>query len=278
MKKLLYLATVVALCAAPLYSKDKKEAPKSATVMEWPPDRPALRFTFGTFKEMGSYGPQKTYSSEVTIQNLWDKPIESASFSVFLIDSSQVRIGESGLSVSKLGVGETIRTTVVFSTNGTPATLKLDPRETPAGLGPPKPAHKITLTVYSVPPGAQLTVDGKPSGTTPIQVEFTDGQHNLEFTKEGFASGKFVHNVGPQDASGGNVTVELAGLTHDTVELRDGSTIIGDVQHVDAQSVVVTVAGQDMSYPRNQVKKMLLIEREPPPAQPPSPKRATNPR
>jgi hypothetical protein len=278
MKTCLRLAILLALCAAPGYSKDKKDSPKSSTVMEWPPDRPALRFTFGTFKEMGSYGPQKTYSSEVTIQNLWDKPIESAAFSVFLIDSSQVRIGESGLHVSKLGVGETIRTTVIFSTNGTPATLKLDPRETPAGLGPPKPAHKVTLTVYSVPPGAQLTVDGKPAGMTPIQVEFADGQHILEFTKEGFAHGRFVHNGGAQDASGGNVTVELAGLTHDTLELRDGSTIIGDVQRVDAQNVVVTVGGQDMTYPRNQVKKMLLIEREPPPAAPPSPKRATNPK
>ena len=47
-----------------------------------------------------------------------------------------------------------------------------------------------------------------------------------------------------------------------TVELRDGTVVNGDVQYIDATSVVVTVGGEGQKFPRNQVKRILLIERE----------------
>ena len=102
----------------------------------------------------------------------------------------------------------------------------------------------------------------------PIQVKVTVGRHALEFSKEGFNTGHFVWNVTPNDVSGGMVTYELGGLSFDTVELRDGSAITGDVISLDGSQVVVRVGGELRPYERNRVKRILLVEREaaPPPA------------
>jgi hypothetical protein len=68
--------------------------------------------------------------------------------------------------------------------------------------------------------------------------------------------------VTPSDVSGGMVTYELGGLNYDTVELRDGSTITGDVISVDGAQVVVRIGGELKPYERNRVKRILLVERE----------------
>lgn len=237
--------------------------------MEWPDNgSPALRFTFNPLQEFGSFKNQKTYTSEVSAKNLWSKTIDHAEFVVLVFDAEQARVGEGYIRIASLAPGETSKFAVTFSTIGVPTRMRLEPRDVPAELGPPKPPHVIGVTIYSVPPGALLRVDGKEVGNTPIQVQLGDGQHVLEFSKEGFAVGHFTHNIGPNDVSGGNVTVELAGLNHDMVELRDGSTIVGDVQSVDAAHVVVTVAGEDRKIERNKVQKILLIQREAPAPQP----------
>lgn len=253
------------------WAKEKKPPvpPASPVMMQWPETgAPVLRFAFTPFQQMGAFANQKTYTTEVTVQNLWSKTIESAEFQVLVFDADRARVGETWLRISNLAPGEVSKQALNVSTVGTPQSMKLEPRNVPAEFGPPKPPHVISLTVYSVPAGASLKVDGKEAGVTPIQVQVGDGQHVMEFTKEGFALGRMIHNVGPSDVSGGSVTAELAGLTHDTVELRDGSTVIGDVQSVDASKVIVTVGGQDREFERNEVQKIMLIQREPPPPQP----------
>ncbi len=127
------------------------------------------------------------------------------------------------------------------------------------------------MTVNSVPQGATLRIDGADAGETPKIVKFTLGKHVLEFVKEGFSNGKFPVEIGPDDVSGGSVTFELGGSTHDTIELRDGTVLGGDLLSMSATELVVRVGGKDVTYDRNQVKNILLIEREPtqtPPIQP----------
>lgn len=55
------------------------------------------------------------------------------------------------------------------------------------------------------------------------------GKHMLEFSKEGFNSGKFPLGMSSHDASGGSVSYELGSAAHDTIELRDGSVLSGDL-------------------------------------------------
>ena len=53
----------------------------------------------------------------------------------------------------------------------------------------------------------------------------------------------------------------VIGVSHDTIELRDGTIIEGDVESVDAQNVVVEVGGKAQNLDRNQVKRILLVQR-----------------
>jgi hypothetical protein len=68
--------------------------------------------------------------------------------------------------------------------------------------------------------------------------------------------------VTPDELPGGSITVELGGLSRDTVELRDGSVVLGDVISVSMTQVLVRVDGREQTYDRNQVKKVMLVERE----------------
>jgi hypothetical protein len=88
------------------------------------------------------------------------------------------------------------------------------------------------------------------------------GKHLLEFTKVGFNAGEFPMEVGPDDVSGGSVSYELGTSAHDTIELRDGSVLTGDLVLVSGMDIVVHAGGNDQRLNRNQVKQILLIERE----------------
>jgi len=67
--------------------------------------------------------------------------------------------------------------------------------------------------------------------------------------------------IGSDDASGGSVSYELGASAHDTIELRDGTVLSGDLQSISATEVVVRAGGKDLSYDRNQVKRITLVER-----------------
>lgn len=97
---------------------------------------------------------------------------------------------------------------------------------------------------------------------TPIAAQLVPGSHTLTFTKEGYNPGTFPMVIAPDQLSGGSVSFELGSAAHDTIELRDGSVINGDLQSVDATQVIVMVGGNAQKFDRNQVKKVLLIERE----------------
>ena len=80
----------------------------------------------------------------------------------------------------------------------------------------------------------------------------------LDFNKSGFSPGKFPFEIAPDDASGGSVSFELGTSAHDTVELRDGSILSGDLVSISGMDVVVKVGGNNQSLSRNQVKRKLF--------------------
>jgi hypothetical protein len=55
--------------------------------------------------------------------------------------------------------------------------------------------------------------------------------------------------------------------------LRDGSVLNGDVESVSATEVVVRTGGTMHHLNRNQVKRILLVERDPAPSEMPPPKK-----
>ena len=238
-----------------------KEQP--VQTLTWPEaGTPILRFTFGKFKEVGSLANQRSYVTDTTAENLWSKPIPDASFLLYLYDKNKTRIGEGYISVSNVGPGQVIRFQTTIGASGTPVSVSLFARSLPAALGPLAPPKKVSLTINSVPQGAQFKVDGADMGTTPKIVQLGVGKHTVEFSKEGFNAGTFPVEIAPDDASGGSVSYELGASAHDTVELRDGTILSGDILSMSATDVTVRVGGSPQSFDRNQVKRILLVQRD----------------
>jgi hypothetical protein len=229
----------------------------------WPESGvPVIRFAFSKFKEVGGIGGERTFMTETTAENLWTKVISNANFSLYLYDKNKVRIGEAMLAVSNVRPGETVKFQTTVALSGPPASLSLAAKYLPPEFGPAAPPKVISLTVNSVPQGATLRVDGADVGQTPKMVKLTIGKHMLEFSKEGFNNGRFPMEIGPDDASGGSVSYELGASAHDTIELRDGTVLNGDLLSISANEIVVRVGGKDMTYDRNQVQKVMLVQRE----------------
>lgn len=218
----------------------------------WPPENPGLKLTFDKFRQEGSYVGQGTYVTDVTVENLTDKEISRAAFTVYFLDKNKTRIGQGTMQFAELDPHQSIKMQFVFNSMGMPASLTLS-----AKMGP----KTIPLKIVSVPEGAKLKVDGQDSGITPVVARLTVGSHQLELTKDGYATGNTPVEVTADELPGGSITIELGGLSRDTVELRDGTTLLGDVISMSMTEVVVRTDGKDQSYPRNQVKKIMLVER-----------------
>ncbi len=254
-----YLVLICALCLVSVGLLQAKDSPPPVT---WPPDHPLLQFTVNKMNHVGGYQGQQTYSMELAVTNLSGKRISQASFVFYLFDKQKVRVGQGNIDVSNVSPNETVKMQVTAIAMGTPASFTITPEHLPvelAGAAPPKP---IPVTVYSVPSGAKLSIDGKDAGFTPIAAQLVPGSHTLIFSKDGYNSGTFPMIVAADQLPGGSVSFELGSAAHDTVELRDGTVVNGDMQYVDATQVVVMVGGSPQKFDRNQVKRISLVERE----------------
>ncbi len=239
------LVAILILASTVCLAKD------SSITLQWPPEKPAIKLTFGKFQQIEAFSGQNTFVCDVVVENLTDKAVERPSFAVYANDKNNVRIGQGLLIVSDLGPQQRVK-----------ARLQVNSAGVPAGLSLAVSSRTIPLRVISVPPGAKLKVDGQDAGTTPVMVKLTIGGHNLDLTKEGYAPGTTPLEVTPDELPGGSITVELGGLSRDTVELRDGTVLLGDVLSMSLTAVVVSVDGKEQTLERNQVKKMMLVERQ----------------
>jgi hypothetical protein len=240
---------VLFLAVATLAAKD---APFQ--VVTWPDSgQPVLRLTFSKFKDIAGMGKQRTYITDTTVDNLSDKTIGNLNLSLYVFDKSKARTGEGYINLTNVGAGQTVKFQITLAASGTPVSLAVSTAA----------PRTVSMTVNSVPQGAVLRVDGKEAGTTPKIIEAAIGKHILEFSKDGFNPGKFPLEITPRDASGGSVSYELGSAAHDTIELRDGSILTGDLVSVSGMQLQVRVGGNVQTFERNQVKRILLTEREP---------------
>ena len=90
-------------------------------VMFWPNQENAiLKLTFSKFQNMGSYGTQMTLVSNVLVQNVSEKLIPKASFTVTLLDKDRVRIGKGDLFLDDLSPGESAKVQFQCASAGVP--------------------------------------------------------------------------------------------------------------------------------------------------------------
>jgi hypothetical protein len=223
-------------------------------IVTWPDSgRPVLRFTFSKFKDIGGMGKEHSYITDTIAENVLDKTIGAANFSLYVFDKDKARIGEGYINLTNIGAGQTVKFQITLSASGNPVSVAVSTSA----------PRTVSITVNSVPQGAVLKVDGKEAGTTPKIVDVAIGKHTLEFSKEGFNAGKFPLEITSRDASGGSVSYELGSAAHDTIELRDGSVLSGDLVSISGMQVQVRIGGNTQTLDRNQIKRSLLTERDP---------------
>jgi len=241
---------LLAVSGLPAVAKDQP-----FQVVSWPDSgQPVLRFTFSKFKEVGGgMGKERTYISDVEAFNLSGKSIAGGNFSLYVFDKSKARIGEGYINLANVSPGETVKFQITIAASGLPNSVAVTTSA----------PRTVSITVNSVPQGAGLTVDGKAAGTTPKLIEVAIGKHMLGFEKEGFNPGKFPLEITSHDASGGSVSYELGSAAHDTIELRDGSVLTGDLVSIHGMQVEIRIGGNAQTFDRNQVKRILLTERDP---------------
>ena len=239
-----------------------KESPLQ--IIDWPETgTPVVRFTFGKFKALPGMSNLHGYVMDTTAENLSPRRIPAARFKVYLFDKNKVRIGEDVIALNNVGPGETVKFETTVTTSGNPASVSLEAISDAARM--------ISMTVNSTPQGALLKVDGVEVGTTPRMISVGAGKHLLNFSKEGFVAGNFPLEISRDDVSGGSVSYELGGLAFDSIELRDGSVLNGDLVSISGMDVEIRVGGSLQHIDRNKIKRVMLVERQAPvPDMPPA--------
>jgi hypothetical protein len=246
------LSLVLLLLAVPALAKDTP-----LQVIDWPATgAPVVRFTFGKFKPLPGMSNLHGFVMDTTAENLSPRLIPSARFSVYLFDKNKVRIGEDAIALSNVGPGETVKFQTTIMASGTPTSVTVqDTAQIP---------KSISLTVNSTPQGAMLKVDGTEVGTTPRMITVGAGRHTLTFSKEGFTTGNFPLEISRDDVSGGSVSYELGASAFDSIELRDGSVLNGDLVSISGMDVEIRVGGSIQHIDRNKIKRVMLVERDAP--------------
>jgi hypothetical protein len=253
------LSLSVLLAAVPMLAKD---APLQT--IDWPTTgTPVIRFSFGKFKSIGM-SDLHHYVLDTTATNLSAKRIPAAQFTVYCFDKKNVRIGEEVLAVNDIGPGETIKLETHFEASGTPVSLSIQNASQASFEDTAHAPKTVSLTVNSTPQGVMLKVDGTEVGMTPRLINVGIGKHILTFTKEGFSAGNFPLEITRNDVSGGSINYELGSSAFDSIELRDGSVMNGDLVSVSGMDVEIRVGGSIQHVDRNKIKQVLLVQRDTP--------------
>ncbi len=230
------------------------------TVLSWPASGDAvLRFTIGKLRQIGSVSGQTDYLGEALAENVGAKAIPHASFYLYLLDKNGKRVGEGYVEVTNLAAGQKAKIPVSVHAMGSYVRMELQPQHLPSDE-----PMKIKTSITSVPSGASLKVDSKESGVTPQVLAISPGKHVLEFSKEGYESASTPLEIA-ENAMPGSVNLELVPSTTDTVVLRDGTVLTGNVTSVTGTGVSINVKGKPTKLERNRVARVVFGLRTPVP-------------
>jgi hypothetical protein len=252
MRKPIWLLLLLLLCVV-------CNAFAADTVLIWPANGKdtLLRFTLGKLRQVNSASGQSDYLGEAMAENLSMKAIPSASFYVYLLDKQGRRVGEGYLEVTNLAAGQKAKVPVSVHAMGSFTSMELQPQHLPSDE-----PMKIKMSITSVPSGASLKLDSQDVGVAPQMLAVAPGTHVLEFSKEGYATASTPIEIA-ENSMPGSVKLELNPLTLDTVILRDGTVLLGELTSVTATGISLNVKGKPMRIERSRVARIVLAEHNP---------------
>jgi hypothetical protein len=225
--------------------------------IDWPSTgTPVVRFTFGKFKPLPGMSNLHGYVMDTAAENLSQRVIPSKRFNVYLFDKNKARVGEDVIAIQNVGPGEVVKFETTVTTSGQPVSVTLE--EITAA------AKTVSITVNTTPQGANLAVDGTEVGVTPRIIKVGPGHHTLTFAKEGLSTGTFPLDISENDLSGGSLSFELGAVSYDTIELRDGTVLNGDLVSISGMDVEIRVGGAIQHIDRNNIKRVLFVHRNAP--------------
>ena len=224
------------------------------TVLTWPPSGKdaILRFTIGKLQPVSSASGQSDYLGEAWAENLSTKTIPSASFYLYLLDKKGRRVGEGYLEVTNLAAGQKAKVAVSVHAMGSYASMELAAQHLPSDE-----PMKVKTSISSKPSGASLKLDAQDSGVTPEVLPIVPGKHVLEFSKEGYATASTTVEI-VENAMPGSVELELSPLSVDTVILRDGTVLQGNVGSMTGASVSLTIKGKPTRLDRGRIARIVF--------------------
>jgi len=228
------------------------------TVLTWPADGKdaMLRFSIGKMRQVSSNAGQSDYLGEAMAENLSAKTIPSASFYLYLLDKNGKRVGEGYLEVTNLPGGQKARISVTAHAMSSFARMELQPQHLPSDE-----PMKVKMHINSAPTGASIRLDSQAAGVTPEVLPIAPGKHTLEFSKEGYLTASTPLEVAANSMPG-SVDIDLNPLTVDTVVLRDGTTILGNVTSVSDTALNLTVKGKTTALQRSRVARIVFGQRK----------------
>jgi hypothetical protein len=228
------------------------------TVLSWPTNGKdtMLRFTLGKLHQVTSVSGQSDYLGEAWAENLSAKAIPSASFYLYLLDRNGKRVGEGYLEVTNLAAGQRAKIPVTAHAMGSFASMELQPQHLPSDE-----PMKIKMSITSVPTGASLKLDSQVSGVTPQVLPIAPGKHVLEFSKEGYGTESTAVEIA-ENAMPGSVEVQLNPIALDTVVLRDGTVLLGNLISVTGTGVAINMKGKHTRLERSRVERIVLGQRK----------------
>lgn len=224
------------------------------TILTWPPKGKdaILRFTIGKLRSVSSASGQSDYLGEALAENVSAKTIPSASFYLYLLDKNGNRVGEGYLEVTNLASGQRAKVPVSVHAMGSYAAMELAAQHLPSDE-----PMKIKTNISSKPSGASLKLDAQDSGVTPEVLPIVPGKHVLEFSKEGYAPASTALEI-VENAMPGSVEIELSPLIVDTVILRDGTVLLGNVVSMTSASVDFTLKGRSTKLDRGWIARIVF--------------------
>jgi PEGA domain len=228
------------------------------TILTWPTDGKdaILRFTIGKLRQVSSNAGQSDYLGEATAENLSLKTIPSASFYLYLLDKNGKRVGEGYLEITNLAGGQKAKIPVTAHAMSSFARMELQPQHLPSDE-----PMKVKMHINSAPSGATIKLDSQESGVTPQVLPIAPGKHTLEFSKEGYVTASTPVEVAANSMPG-SVDIDLSPLTLDTVVLRDGTAILGNVTSLTETAVSLNVKGKSTTLQRSRVARIVLGQRK----------------
>jgi len=231
------------------------------SALDWPAEKPVLHFEIGRFNKAGSFGNRNVFNIDVVTKNVSAARISYATFHLYLLDARKTRIAEHWITLTNLQPGATVKSVITSQVVGMPVEFSVAADRLPQELAYLNGPQTVSVTIETIPSGANLMVDGTAAGKSPVTMSVAVGSHVIALSKDGYPGDSATITVAANQAAGKTYSFELSGALHDTVELRDGTIISGEVVAMNESEVVVQTSDGQQRYVRALVKRVSFVEK-----------------